>query len=216
MSDSLSFNTPRIVVTPRRTPLSKRAFDLVAAAALTLAAAPLMAAVALAIRATSPGPALFRQTRVGKDGKTFRVFKFRTMVVNAEQKGLGLAVAHNDDRITKVGHLLRNTSLDELPQLFNVLRGEMSLVGPRPTVESQVARYTDFQRQRLLVRPGMTGWAQVNGRNSLSWERRIELDVWYVRNWSFRRDLSILFRTLKVVLLREGLYGEDGVARDLS
>jgi exopolysaccharide biosynthesis polyprenyl glycosylphosphotransferase len=205
-----------IDLTPRAVPFAKRAFDAVAAAALTLAAAPLMAALAVAIKATDRGPVFFRQTRVGKDGKPFRVFKFRTMVLNAEQKGLGLAVAHNDDRITKVGHLLRNTSLDELPQLLNVLRGEMSLVGPRPTVPSQVERYTDFQRQRLLVRPGMSGWAQINGRNALSWERRIELDVWYVRNWSFALDVSILFRTLKVVLLREGLYGEDGVTTDLN
>jgi lipopolysaccharide/colanic/teichoic acid biosynthesis glycosyltransferase len=144
------------------------------------------------------------------------VFKFRTMCEGAEHKGLGLAVAVNDDRITRVGHILRNTSLDELPQLINVLGGEMSLVGPRPTLPSQVERYTEFQRRRLLVRPGLTGWAQINGRNNLSWEARIKLDVWYVEHRSMWLDMWIALRTFRVVLLREGLYGEDGVTKDLG
>lgn len=196
--------------------MTKRLFDFLLGGLLTLLALPLMAAIALAIRLTDGPPVLFRQVRAGKDGKPFRIFKFRTMVVDAESKGLGLAVAQNDNRITRVGHFLRNTSLDELPQLFNVLRGEMSLVGPRPTVPSQVEQYTPFQRRRLLVRPGITGWAQVNGRNALSWERRIELDVWYVEHWSLMLDLKILWRTARVVLRREGLYGPEGVNVDLA
>lgn len=143
---------------------------------------------------------------MGKDGRVFKIFKFRTMVVNAEKMGAGVFVERDDPRITKVGKWLRNTSLDELPQLINVLRGEMSLVGPRPTLPYQVERYNERQRRRFLMRPGITGWAQVNGRNSLTWPEKIELDIWYVENWSLWLDLKILWKTFFTMLKKEGLY----------
>jgi lipopolysaccharide/colanic/teichoic acid biosynthesis glycosyltransferase len=168
--------------------------------------------IALAIKLDSRGPVFFRQERVGKDGKRFRVWKFRTMIAGAVNRGLGLNVAHDDSRITRVGRVLRNLGLDELPQLLNVLASEMSLVGPRPTLAYQVERYDTFQRRRLEVRPGITSLAVVSGRNALSWEDRIELDVWYIDHWSLWLDLRILAKTLWVVLVkREGLYGEGGV-----
>jgi lipopolysaccharide/colanic/teichoic acid biosynthesis glycosyltransferase len=163
------------------------------------------------IRLETPGPAFFRQERIGQDGRPFVAYKFRSMVDHAASLGLGLNVAANDARITRVGRFLRHTSLDELPQVFNVLKGEMSLVGPRPTLAYQVAAYTDFQRRRLLVKPGITGWAQVNGRNAIPWEERIKLDVWYVDNWSLRLDRLILRRTLQTWVRKEGLYGPGGV-----
>jgi lipopolysaccharide/colanic/teichoic acid biosynthesis glycosyltransferase len=154
---------------------------------------------------------------VGRDGESFEVLKLRTMVVDAERQGAGFAVTSGDARITRVGDLLRRTSLDELPQLWNVLRGDMSLVGPRPTLRYQVEQYTERQRRRLEVRPGLTGWAQVNGRTSLPWSERIELDVWYVEHRSLALDLQILARTVGVLLRREGVYkgvtgGWDGPA----
>jgi lipopolysaccharide/colanic/teichoic acid biosynthesis glycosyltransferase len=150
---------------------------------------------ALAIKLTDGGPVLYRQRRVGKDGEEFDLVKLRTMVVGAETQGEGLAVNHGDPRITSVGRFLRRLSIDEVPQLWNVLRGEMSLVGPRPTLAYQVERYTEHQRRRLEVKPGITGWAQVNGRARLRWAERIELDVWYVENRSPWLDLKILART---------------------
>jgi len=175
---------------------------------------PLIYLFALLIRLDSPGPIFFRQERIGKDGKPFVSYKFRSMVDNATALGLGLNVAVDDDRITRVGNFLRHTSLDEIPQLFNVLKGEMSLVGPRPTLRYQVERYDAVQRRRLLVKPGITGWAQINGRNAIPWEERIRLDVWYVDNWSLGLDLKILARTIKTVLRREGLYGPEGINYD--
>jgi lipopolysaccharide/colanic/teichoic acid biosynthesis glycosyltransferase len=172
-----------------------RALD-VAGAALGLAvASPFLAAAAVAVKLEDRGPVFYRQTRVGKDGADFDLVKLRTMVVDAESQGAGLAVNRGDARITRVGRFLRATSLDELPQLVNVLRGEMSLIGPRPTLRYQVERYTDRQRRRLEVRPGLTGWAQIHGRAALPWEDRIELDVWYVEHRSPRVDLKILLRT---------------------
>ena len=190
----------------------KRLLDLAGALAGIALLSPLLLAIAAAIRATSPGPVFYRQVRVGRDGRHFRIFKFRSMVVGAEQMGHGLAVAHDDDRTTRVGRVLRRLSLDELPQLFNVVRGEMSLVGPRPTVPSQVEQYTPFERRRLEALPGITGWAAVNGRNLLSWKQRIELDVWYVDHWSLGLDLRILLRTLPALLASspEQLYGPAG------
>ena len=168
--------------------------------------------IALAIKLDSKGSAFFRQERVGKDGCSFKVWKFRTMVVGAVQQGLGYNVAKNDSRITRVGSVLRNWGLDELPQLINVLVGEMSLVGPRPTLRYQVEQYNDFQQRRLQVKPGITSLAVVSGRNALSWKERIELDVWYVEHWSFWLDIKILFKTFWTVLVtHEGLYGEDGI-----
>jgi len=177
---------------------------------------PLLWLIAGFIRLETPGPAFFRQERIGRDGRPFVAYKFRSMVDNAASLGLGLNVAAHDARITRMGRFLRNTSLDELPQVFNVLQGEMSLVGPRPTLPYQVAAYDDFQRRRLRVKPGITGWAQVNGRNAIPWEERIKLDVWYVDNWSLGLDLCILGRTLKTWVKKEGIYGPAGVNYDFA
>ena len=190
----------------------KRGLDIVCSAiALLFLAAP-FAFIALAIALDDGRPIFFRQERVGRGAKPFRVWKFRTMVVGADSKGRGVTVAADDERIMRVGRLLRGLGLDELPQFLNVLAGEMSLVGPRPTLAYQVERYTPLQRRRLEVRPGITSLAVVRGRNALSWNERIELDVWYIDHWSLGLDLRILFRTLWCVLVtREGLYGEGGV-----
>jgi lipopolysaccharide/colanic/teichoic acid biosynthesis glycosyltransferase len=190
----------------------KRGFDIVASAVgFALLALP-FAVIALAIRLDDRGPVFFRQERVGKRGKLFRVWKFRTMVVGAMSKGLGVTVAVGDERITRVGRVVRSLGLDELPQMLNVLTGAMSLVGPRPTLAYQVEQYDAAQRRRLEVRPGITSLAVVSGRNALSWKERIELDVWYIDHWSLRLDLKILFSTLWCVLVtREGLYGKNGV-----
>jgi undecaprenyl phosphate N,N'-diacetylbacillosamine 1-phosphate transferase len=181
-----------------------------------MALSPLFWLIAGLIRLETPGPAFFRQVRIGKDGRPFVAYKFRSMVDNAAAMGLGLNVARNDTRITRMGNFLRLTSLDELPQLFNVIAAEMSLVGPRPTLAYQVARYDEVQRRRLLVRPGITGWAQINGRNAVPWEERLKLDVWYVDNWSLRLDFFILLRTIKTWVHREGLYGPAGVNYDFN
>lgn len=191
--------------------LAVRVLDLLIGGLGALLSAPLVALAALAIRLESPGHPVYRQTRVGKDGVPFEIRKLRTMVRGAERTGAGLAVQEGDDRITRVGALLRRTSLDELPNLWNVVRGEMSIVGPRPTVQVQVEQYSARQRGRLAVKPGITGWAQVNGRASLPWSERIELDLWYVEHRSLRLDLAILLRTVRMVLRGEGLYkGETG------
>lgn len=180
--------------------------DLVVALPLALLLTPVMVVVGILVRRDSPGPALFRQERIGFQGRPFRLLKFRTMVVGAEGMGAGLAVADGDSRITRLGATLRRLSLDELPQLWNIVRGDMSLVGPRPTVASQVERYDARQRGRLAARPGLTGLAQVTGRNAIPWSERIEIDLTYVERWSVRRDLAILARTALVVLRREGTY----------
>jgi lipopolysaccharide/colanic/teichoic acid biosynthesis glycosyltransferase len=183
---------------------------MLAGTALLLASPFLLAAI-VAIRLESKGHPIYRQRRVGKDGREFDVLKLRTMVTGAEHMGSGLAVDEGDSRITRVGALLRRTSLDEVPNLLNVLRGEMAIIGPRPTVPVQVAQYTDRQRGRLAVRPGITGWAQVNGRATLPWSERIELDLWYIEHRSARIDALILWRTLRMLLGGEGLYrGETG------
>ncbi|HKG03526.1 MAG TPA: sugar transferase [Conexibacter sp.] len=191
--------------------LATRALDLLLGGLGSLLSAPLVALAALAIRLESPGHPLYRQTRVGKDGEPFQICKLRTMVRGAEFTGAGLAIQEGDDRITRVGALLRRTSLDELPNLWNVVRGEMSIVGPRPTVQVQVDQYTERQRGRLKVKPGITGWAQINGRASLPWSERIELDLWYVEHRTLLLDLKILARTAKTLLSGDGLYkGETG------
>jgi lipopolysaccharide/colanic/teichoic acid biosynthesis glycosyltransferase len=186
-----------------------RALD-VAGAALGLAvASPALAAAAVAIKLEDGGPILYRQRRVGLGGREFELLKLRTMVVGAERMGAGPAVDEGDPRITRVGRALRRLSLDELPQLWNVLRGDMGLIGPRPTLRYQVERYTPRQRRRLEVKPGITGWAQIHGRARLPWSERIELDVWYVENRSPRVDLEILLRT--PLALFSGTYkGETG------
>jgi len=175
------------------------------------------AIIAVAIKLDSEGPVFFRQERVGKDGKLFKPWKFRTMVEGAVNKGLRYNVAEDDPRITRVGRFLREWSLDELPQLMNVLKGEVSIVGPRPTLKYQVDRYNDFQRRRLLAKPGITGWAVIHGRNLLSWEERITYDVWYVDHWCLGLDLWIMLKTLWIVLItREGVYGKGGVNDDFT
>jgi len=193
----------------------RRAFDIVVAGGALLVASPVLLAAMLAIRVESRGGAIYRQRRVGKDGRPFDVFKLRTMVTGAEHIGPGLAVSEGDTRITRIGRLLRRTSLDEVPNLVNVLRGEMAIVGPRPTVPVQVDRYTERQRGRLAVKPGITGWAQVNGRTELPWDERIELDLWYIEHRSWRLDLQIIWRTARMVLGGKGLYrGETPAWRD--
>jgi len=193
----------------------KRALDVVVAGTMLTLSAPVLAVAALLIRMESHGHPIYRQRRVGRDGAPFELYKLRTMVAGAESIGPGLALAEGDARITRLGRVLRRTSLDELPNLVNVLRGEMSVVGPRPTVQVQVDRYTERQRGRLAVKPGLTGWAQVQGRASLPWGERIELDLWYVEHESLLLDLQILSRTIRTVLHGGGLYkSETGGWRD--
>jgi lipopolysaccharide/colanic/teichoic acid biosynthesis glycosyltransferase len=172
-----------------------RALDVAGASLGLVVSAPFLGLAALAIKLEDGGPVFYRQQRVGKDGSDFELLKLRTMIVGAERVGAGYAVDAGDERITRVGRLLRRLSFDELPQLWNVVRGDMSLVGPRPTLRYQVERYTPRQRRRLEVKPGITGWAQVNGRATLPWAERIELDVWYVEHRSPRLDTKILLRT---------------------
>jgi lipopolysaccharide/colanic/teichoic acid biosynthesis glycosyltransferase len=189
----------------------QRLLDLMIAAPLAVVTAPVIAVLALLIRLESPGHPLYTQTRVGKDGELFAIYKLRTMVRGAEFTGAGLAIQEGDERITRTGAFLRRYSLDELPNLWNVLRGEMSIVGPRPTLAVQVEQYTERQLGRLSVRPGITGWAQVNGRASLPWPERIELDLWYVEHRSLWLDLRILARTVRMVAGGQGIYkGERG------
>jgi lipopolysaccharide/colanic/teichoic acid biosynthesis glycosyltransferase len=172
-----------------------RGLDVAIAGAGLALASPIIGLAALATKLEDRGPVLFRQTRVGKDGEDFELLKLRTMVVGAETMGKGFAVDEGDPRITRVGGFHRRTSIDELPQLWNVLRGDMSVIGPRPTLRYQVEQYDERQRRRLEVKPGLTGWAQVHGRAALPWSERIELDVWYVDHRSPRVDLGILLRT---------------------
>jgi lipopolysaccharide/colanic/teichoic acid biosynthesis glycosyltransferase len=190
-------------------PNASRALDLLVASLALALAAPLLALAAILIKLESRGPVFYRQRRVGRDGQPFELWKLRTMVPGAESMGAGIYVVEGDPRITRTGRLLRRFSLDELPNLVNVLRGEMAVVGPRPTVQEQVDRYTDRQRRRLEVKPGITGWAQVNGRTSLPWPERIELDVWYVEHRSLRLDLRILARTIRMLATGHGLYSDD-------
>ncbi|MEK6326748.1 MAG: sugar transferase [Actinomycetota bacterium] len=184
-----------------------RALDIVLAGVGLVLAAPLLLIAAIAIKLDSRGPVVYRQRRVGKDGQEFEVLKLRTMQLGADPVGVGTPVLEDDPRVTRVGGPLRRFSLDEIPNLVNVLRGELALVGPRPTLAAQVELYTERQRRRLEVKPGITGWAQVNGRAGIPWEERIELDVWYVDNRSLALDLRILVRTARLLLSGHGLYG---------
>ena len=192
-------------------PVSRRAIDIVVSASALLVSAPVLALAMLAIRLESRGGALYSQLRAGRDGRPFELLKLRTMVDGAEHIGAGLAIDADDPRVTRVGAFLRRTSLDELPNLVNVLRGDMSLIGPRPTLPVQVAQYSERQRGRLAIKPGITGWAQVNGRASLAWSERIELDLHYIEHRSLALDLQILRRTVAMVLGGSGLYkGQAG------
>jgi lipopolysaccharide/colanic/teichoic acid biosynthesis glycosyltransferase len=191
--------------------LIRRSFDIIVASLALVATSPLLAAALVAIVLESRGHPIYRQRRIGLDGRPFDVIKLRTMVLGAESMGAGMAVNENDPRITRVGALLRRFSVDELPNLINVLRGDMSIVGPRPTIPVQVERYDERQLGRLSVRPGITGWAQVNGRTSLPWSERIELDLFYVEHRSWRLDLEIILRTARILVTGHGLYkGETG------
>lgn len=190
----------------------KRLIDVLAGlVGLVILAFP-FAIISLAIKLDSKGPVFFRQERVGLNGRVFKAWKFRTMKIEAPEKGFGYTVTQNNPYITRVGQYVREWGLDELPQLINVLCGQMSLVGPRPTLSWQVERYNDFQHQRLSVKPGITSWALIHGRNRLPWKERIELDIWYIDNWSLWLDIKILAKTLWVVLIkREGVYGEGEI-----
>jgi lipopolysaccharide/colanic/teichoic acid biosynthesis glycosyltransferase len=187
----------------------RRAFDLVVALAALVLTSPIMLAAVVAIALESHGSPIYRQRRIGRDGQPFEMLKLRTMVSGAEYLGAGLAVNDGDPRITRVGAILRRYSIDELPNLINVLRGEMSIVGPRPTVQVQVEQYTERQRRRLEVKPGITGWAQINGRAALPWDERIELDIWYVDHRTLRLDAAILLKTVRLLVSGEGLYKGD-------
>ena len=196
----------------RRAPRSqalKRVLDVGGAVIVLTALSPLIALIALAIKLDDLGPVLFVQDRVGRGGRRFRCAKFRTMVQGAERMAGGFTVTAADTRVTRVGRLLRLWTLDELPQLFNVLRGDMSIVGPRPWVPSQAAQCSDADRRRFDVRPGMAGWAWIHGRNRLEWDERIRLDVWYVDHWSLLLDFRILARAFLLLLRREGVYAES-------
>ena len=177
----------------------KRAMDVFFSAILLMLGAIPLLIVALVVKLESKGPALFKQERLGMNGKVFRIYKFRSMVVGAEKQGSGVYSGKNDARVTKVGKIIRATSIDELPQLINILKGEMSFIGPRPALTYHpwpFEEYTDEQKKMFAVRPGVTGWAQVNGRKEVEWPRRIEMNVWYVENMSFLLDLKIFFKTI--------------------
>lgn len=190
----------------------KRQMDIWGALLGLLVLSPLFLLVALLIKLDSPGPVFFRYERVGKDGMPFMPFKFRTMGMGSIEKGLKYTVSKTDERITKVGKILRTWGIDELPQLFNVVKGEMSLVGPRPTFLYQVEKYSEFQKKRLSVKPGVVGLALIKGRNELSWEERIRYDVEYVENWSLWLDIRIMLLSFYTILIkRGGVYGKGGI-----
>ncbi|MEA3344346.1 MAG: sugar transferase [Patescibacteria group bacterium] len=189
----------------------KRIFDFFVSVISLILLLPLFFIITVLVKLDSSGSVFFRFERVGKNGKSFKPFKFRTMEENAIKTGLGYTASDNDSRITKMGKFLRRSGIDELPQLINVIKGEMSLVGPRPTFRYQVEKYNDFQKKRLLVKPGITNLVLIKGRNLLSWEERIKYDVWYIEHWSFWLDIKILFITPFVVLSGKGVYGEKGV-----
>jgi lipopolysaccharide/colanic/teichoic acid biosynthesis glycosyltransferase len=182
-----------------------RLLDLLIATLALVVLSPFLLAAALAIKLGSRGPVFYRQRRVGLDGREFEMLKLRTMVQGSDPVGVGTIVTREDPRVTRAGRFLRRTSLDEVPNLVNVLRGEMAIVGPRPTIPAQVDDYTPFQHRRHEVLPGITGWAQVQGRAGIPWEERIELDVWYVDHRSPALDLRILARSIRLVLSGQGL-----------
>ncbi len=196
--------------------LAKRVVDVAASAAGLAVLCPLLALLMLLVRLTSSGPALFKQKRLGTHGKPFDLLKLRTMVQDAEKLGAGLAIAAGDARITRLGRFLRATSLDELPQLWNVVRGEMSLVGPRPLPVRYLDRFNDRQKMRLLMPQGITGWAQATGRNVASWDDRLAMDVWYVEHWSLGLDARILAETIWNVVARKDIAAGDGSVAEFN
>jgi len=188
----------------------KYILDRIAALVLVVLLLPLLLLIYIAVKIDSKGHGIFIQERVGLGGKTFKIYKFRTIKVNAANMGSGIIIdGENDPRITRVGKILRRLSLDELPQLINIIKGEMSFIGPRPTLKYQVDKYSEHQMRRLSVKPGITGWAQVNGRNSIPWSKRIEYDIWYVNNYSLLLDLKILLKTLRVLFKDDNIYGQS-------
>lgn len=189
----------------------KRAFDVVVAATVLFVLSPVIALISLAIRLDDGGSILFRQDRVGRGGRRFLCYKFRTMIVGAETKGSGLTVTEDDLRITRVGRLLRQWTLDELPQLLNVLKGDMSIVGPRPWVPSEAAYCGPLEGGRFDFRPGLAGWAWIHGRNLLPWEDRVRMDLWYVDHWSLLLDFNILAKAFVLLFRRDGVYGAQTV-----
>ena len=187
----------------------KNVFDLTFSILLLLVFSPLILAISLVIKLTSSGPVFFKQKRIGKNGKYFSIIKFRTMIVNAENIGTGLDSYDDDPRVTRVGRILRNSSLDELPQLFNILSGNMSFVGPRPPTTYHPYMYEDYPRdkkQRFKIKPGITGWAQINGRNELNWDEKIKYDLEYLEKMNFIFDIKIILLTVVKVLKSEGSY----------
>ena len=198
----------------RKGSVLKRIIDMMVSGIGLIILFPIFIIIGILIKLDSKGLVFFTQERVGEDEKIFKAYKLRTMVNNAEKIGLGYEIAKDDSRITRVGKHLR-WGIDELPQLINVFKGEMSMVGPRPALPHQVEKYSEREKRRLEVKPGITGWALINGRNILSWPERIKLDIWYIDHWSIWLDLKILFKTVWVVIFkREGIYGKDGVTRD--
>ncbi len=195
----------------RFTIIFKYLFDKVVSLIALVILLPLFLVVAVLIKIDSKGPVFFMQERVGKNGKIFKTFKFRTMIAGADEKTKGVYIDKENPYVTKMGKFLRRSGIDELPQVINVLKGDMSFVGPRPTLEYQIKKYNDFQKKRLLMKPGITGWALINGRNMLTWPERIKLDVWYVEHWSFWLDIKILFKTIWVVARGEGLYASKAI-----
>lgn len=194
--------------------LIKRLFDVMVAGAILAFGAPFFALIGVLIKLKDKGPVLFVQDRVGAGRKLFRCYKFRSMVVRAKERGLGGEVAERDDRLTRVGRVLRAWTLDEIPQLWNVLRGEMSIVGPRPWIPSQADRCPGWARRRFDMKPGLAGWAWIHGRNLVPWRDRVRMDVWYVNNWSLRLDAYILAKAFIVLFQRRGVYGAAGIAMD--
>ena len=193
----------------------KRIFDIITSSITLIVLIPIFIILGILIKVDSKGPIFFMQERVGKNGKIFKMYKFRTMIINSEKVSLGYSVKKNDSRITKVGKYLRSTGIDELPQILNVLKGGMSLVGPRPTLLYQVEKYTDWKKRRLEMRPGITCLAVISGHNKLSWSEKIKTDIYYINHWSLWLDLKILFKTVWVIIFtREGIY-EDNPKVDL-
>ena len=186
----------------------KRIFDILASGIALVVLLPIFAVIGIFIKLDSKGPVFFIQKRAGKDGKIFKAYKLRTMIQGADEKTEGIFINRNNLYITRIGRFLRRSGIDELPQLINVFKGDMSLVGPRPTLKYQVENYNNIQKQRLLIKPGITGWALINGRNKLTWPERIKLDIWYIENRSFWLDLKILFKTIIVVVNGEGMYAD--------
>ena len=201
--------TGKMTINKNKYLILKRIFDVIASGVGLIILLPIFAVIGIFIKLDSKGPVFFIQKRAGKDGKMFKAYKLRTMVDNAEKMSKGLR--KDDPRITRIGKYLR-WGIDELPQLINVFKGDMSLIGPRPTLIEQVSRYSKEHRRRLEMKPGITGWALVNGRNILSWPERIKLDIWYIDHWSLWLDFKILIKTIWVVIFtREGVYGKDGI-----